>query len=221
MSGGATNRPEGSGANLRTFIAIDLPTPILDALAATQQQMQAYFVAQNRGSALRWSPIRNLHLTLRFLGDTTPAQREQAAQQLAALAAAVAPFALHADLTSNGIGGFPNLRQPRVLWVGLGGALEKLADLQAQVEAVVQAAGFAPEEKGFSPHLTLARAARDVDRRTLQHMGQLAGEFAQSTLASVIEPDWGFAVDHLTFYRSELRSGGSHYTVLAEFPLTG
>jgi 2'-5' RNA ligase len=102
-------------SGLRTFIAIDLPTPILHALAATQEQLQAYLRAQNKGAALRWSPVKNLHLTLRFLGETTSSQHEQVTARLRAVAAKTMPFTLAVDSTGNGLGGFPTLRQPRVL----------------------------------------------------------------------------------------------------------
>ncbi|MCC6454963.1 MAG: RNA 2',3'-cyclic phosphodiesterase [Caldilineaceae bacterium] len=209
-------------SNLRTFIAIDLPAPILAALAATQEQLQAYLAAQHQGAALRWSPTKNLHLTLRFLGETTPRQREEITARLQAVAAKAAPFTLRVDTTRNGLGGFPTLRQPRVLWIGLGGELDALGQLQAQVEAVAQAAGFAPEEKDFSPHLTLARAARDADRRTLKEVGQALGDYVQAAGESAPSAaPLRFEVDRLVFYQSELGAEGSRYTALAQLPFAG
>jgi 2'-5' RNA ligase len=223
MSGADTKRAAKSGATLRTFIAIDLPASILDALAATQKQLQAVLAAQNKAAEMRWSPVKNLHLTLRFLGDTTPAQSEQVTQRLQALAATTAPLTLQVDLTSNGLGGFPTLRQPRVLWVGLGGELATLKQLQAQVEVLAQSTGFAPEEKSFSPHLTLARAAREADRRSQQQVGQLISDYAQGALSATTlsfpTSGMSFDVDHLTYYQSDLGAGGSRYTVLAKAPL--
>jgi 2'-5' RNA ligase len=214
---------------LRTFIAIDLPTPILHTLAATREQLQAYLRAQDKSAALRWSPVKNLHLTLRFLGETTPAQREQVTARLQALAAKTTLFTLTVDSTGNGLGGFPTLRQPRVLWMGVGGELASLASVQAQVEEVAKAVGFAPEEQEFSPHLTLARAARNADRRTLKAVGQMLGDYVQevqaaatSTTSPATSPaSLSFRVDRLVFYQSELGAGGSRYTVLAEFPFAG
>jgi 2'-5' RNA ligase len=221
MSGADTKNAAKSGVLLRTFIAIDLPSPILDALAATQKQLQAVLAAQKQATAMRWSPVKNLHLTLRFLGDTTHEQREQVTQRLQALAATSAPFTLQVDLTSKGLGGFPTLRQPRVLWVGLGGDLATLGHLQAQVEVMAQAVGFVPEERSFAPHLTLARAAREADRRLQQQVGQVLNEHGLAALstASLPAPRLSFAVEQLTYYQSELGSGGSRYTVLAEAPL--
>lgn len=209
-------------STIRTFIAIDLPAPVLDALANTQEQLHSYLAAQGQDRALRWSPTKNLHLTLRFLGDTTPEQQEQVTERLQALAATVAPFALHVDFTGNGLGGFPTLRQPRVVWMGIGGELDALGQLQAQVEKIVQAAGFTPEEKPFSPHLTLARAARNSDRRRLKEVGQALGDYVQAAATSLAPTDpLRFTVNRVILYQSELRPGGSRYTALAELPLTG
>ena len=202
-----------AGNILRTFIAIDLPAPILDALATTQDQLQKHLRGAGCDRAVRWSPVKNLHLTLRFLGDTR--QREQVVARLQEVAAKTAPFTLAVDVSGRGLGGFPNLRQPRVLWSGVGGDTEQLGQLQAQVEAVIQAVGFAPEEKGFSPHLTLARAAREADRRALGQVGQTVGDFAQSAF----DAEWmEFPVDKLIIYQSQLAAGGAHYTPLAVFP---
>jgi 2'-5' RNA ligase len=167
---------------------------------------------------LRWSPIKNLHLTLRFLGDTTPHQRQQVRVRLEEVAAKTTPFMLHVDATGQGLGGFPNLRQPRVLWVGLGGELEALGQFQTQIEAMAQALGFAPEEKAYTPHLTLARAARAADRRVLNQVGQAIGDYAKVFEEAQI---LSFTVDRLVFYQSELGVGGSRYSALARLPFAG
>jgi 2'-5' RNA ligase len=221
MSGDAIDRGiehRTDGDTLRTFIAIDLPTPILHALTTTQEQLQRYLRAHSRGEALRWSPIKNLHLTLRFLGDTTPHQRQQVQTRLEEVAATTTPFMLHVDANGQGLGGFPNLRQPRVLWVGLGGELEALGQLQTQIEAMAQALGFAPEEKAYTPHLTLARAARTADRRVLSQVGQAIDDYAQQSIHTEM---LSFEADQVIFYQSELGAGGSRYTALARLPFAG
>jgi 2'-5' RNA ligase len=218
MSGDATNPSRNPAENrsrgtLRTFIAIDLPTSILNSLAATQERLRSDLAGYEK--TLRWSPTKNLHLTLRFLGDTTPHQCDEVTARLQEVAAQTSPFQLSLDSSGRGLGGFPNLRQPRVLWSGVGGDLEALARLQAQTEAVAQAIGFAPEEKSFSPHLTLARSAREADRRALQQVGQAIHDYAQQVTAAEV---LSFEVDRLIFYQSELSAGGSRYTKLAELP---
>ncbi len=224
MSGDAIDRGierRTDGDTLRTFIAIDLPTSILHALTTTQEQLQRYLRAHSRGEALRWSPIKNLHLTLRFLGDTKPHQRQQVRVRLEEVAAKTTPFMLHVDASGQGLGGFPNLRQPRVLWAGLGGELEALGQLQTQVEVMAQAIGFAPEEKAYTPHLTLARASRTADRRVLNQVGQLIGDYAQQSVhreMGMVDEMLSFEADQVIFYQSELGAGGSRYSALARLP---
>jgi 2'-5' RNA ligase len=217
MSGDVIDQRTDRGT-LRTFIALDLPTSILRALAQTQEQLQIYLRARSGDAALRWSPTHNVHLTLRFLGDTTTLQREQVTARLQEAAASVTPFTLHVDVSGRGLGAFPNLRQPRVLWTGLGGEVELLGQLQMRVEKIAQVVGFVPEAKGYSPHLTLARAARDADRRALSQVGQAVADYAQTFAAPQL---LNFTVDHVIFYQSELRAGSSRYTPLAVLPLAG
>jgi 2'-5' RNA ligase len=199
---------------LRTFIAIDLPVDLLQNLAATQTALQADLRARGMDRALRWSPTKNLHLTLRFLGDTTAPQREALMARLQPLTAATSPFTLQVDTGGRGLGGFPNLGQPRVLWTGVTGDLAALQHLQGAIEQMVQAIGLAPEAKSFAPHLTLARAAREADRRALAQVGQATGDFARTAPATTTS----FAVEHVTLYQSELAAGGSRYTPLAVLP---
>lgn len=214
MTGGA-GKQSSKRETLRTFIAIDLPISIQAALATTQEQVQAFLRGQRLEQALRWSPIKNIHLTLRFLGDTTPQQREQVTSRLRVVAAKATPFTLRVDASGRGLGAFPNMRQLRVLWTGVGGELDALRRLQAEVEAAAQGAGFAPEEKPYSPHLTLARASRDADRRTLSQVGEAIGKYGEAYAGA--EP-LHFEVDRLIFYQSELAPGGSRYTPLAVLP---
>lgn len=86
----------------------------------------------------------------------------------------------------------------------------------------MQALGFAPEEKAYSPHLTLARAARDADRRALSQTGRAIETYMQQlpALTGAATADWiRFQVEQLIFYQSELGAGGSRYTALATLPL--
>lgn len=201
--------------NIRTFVAIDLPPAVLHALSKTQEEVQAYLRDRHLDNALRLSPVKNLHLTLRFLGDTTPLQRGQVTAALQEVTTRCKPFRLDVDVSGRGLGGFPNLHQPRVLWSGVAGELAALAHLQVQVEEVARKVGFAVEEQEYAPHLTLARAVREADRRLLSQAGQAIGKFIQSTPQREF---LSFQVDRLIYYQSELSPGGSRYTALALLP---
>lgn len=105
-------------------------------------------------SQLRWVPAGALHLTLRFLGEVTPADVERAADAARVAAATVSPF----SITLAGAGAFPSLREPRVLWVGVADGAARLVVLARALEAALVARGFVPEGRPFQPHLTVARA---------------------------------------------------------------
>lgn len=199
-----------SAPSLRTFVAVELPAPVKRVLAGEQRRVQTALAGQDLPSALRWSPVDNIHLTLRFLGDTTAGQQRYLIDRLAAAAQAWSPFAL----ATGGLGCFPNCRAPRVVWQGVGGDLAALTALQAEVERLVQEVGFAAEERAFSPHLTLARARREAARSALQETGRVLAALA----ADSQPPALSFGVDHLVYFQSDLRAGGSVYTPLAVIP---
>src|SRR5262249_20105479 len=132
---------------MRTFIAIEMPKQIKAALARLQQDLR-------RAQAdVSWTRQENFHLTLRFLGEVEERRLEALKQVCAESAAEFAPFTLRLG----GAGVFPNLRRPRVLWAGLAGDVEIAAALQRRLEAGLVSIGFAPEDKAFSPHLTIGR----------------------------------------------------------------
>lgn len=182
-----------SGERIRAFVALETPP----ALQARIQEAVARLRPQLPG--VRFSAAAGLHLTLRFLGASAPAQL--ARLQPALREAAQACPAL--EVRVSGAGMFPGRGSPRVLWIGLV-APSSLGELQAACEQAAQAAGFAPEPRAFAPHLTLGRWRARAPRPRLPQL-----ELGQATL------------DTLVLYSSELRPEGSRYTALAAFPLAG
>ncbi|WP_224959112.1 RNA 2',3'-cyclic phosphodiesterase [Geomonas subterranea] len=124
----------------RLFIAIELPDEIKGALSS--------FCAEIPGA--RWVPPDQIHLTLRFLGDVLPETAALLKKHLAAIDFAPFPLAMR------GVGHFPPHGHPRVVWAGLEES-GPLLILQRQIEAAVAGVGIARDERGFSPHITLAR----------------------------------------------------------------
>lgn len=124
----------------RLFIAIELPEEMKRTLSSFRIEVPG----------MRWVPPEQIHLTLRFLGDVLPQTCVEVKKALADVD--FAPF----PLTVTGVGHFPPHGHPRVLWVGLEES-RPLLTLQRNIEAAVVAAGIVPEERGFSPHVTLAR----------------------------------------------------------------
>jgi 2'-5' RNA ligase len=133
---------------MRLFIALDLPDDVRAELAAAQARLG--------GHAVRWAAAEGMHLTLQFLGEVEAGRVDGLLAALAVVSAP--PFALRLA----GLGAFPSAARPRVLWAGLGGDLGALGALQRAVTAATSALGFPPEERPFTPHLTLGRARQDV-----------------------------------------------------------
>lgn len=176
---------------IRLFIAIDLPEAVKDLLAET-----AVHMSQNSPNrAVRWVTREQMHLTLRFLGDTAVAQLPSLQNELTQLAARHQPF----QLRLQSLGAFPNQKRPRVVWAGLAGDLAPLRKMQAELEDRVVALGWEREKRPFSPHLTLGR---------VKDAGQVRRLNWEVALVEV-----GFEVTAVQLVQSELRPSGAVYTV--------
>lgn len=161
-------------------------------------------------SALRWVDVKNYHLTLRFLGDTTASQCDAIGELLGNVAAECPPFSLQVER----LGAFPHWPKMRVLWAGLTGDLSVLHPLQAEIERGVQSCGFVAERQGFHPHATLAYASKEANSRLVREAGELLS--AQTELAQQLG-QW--TVLELVLMRSDLRPTGAVYTVQGRYPL--
>ena len=196
---------------MRTFIAIELPIGVKQCVLERQRDMQRLLDEQGVDSAFRWTPLDNLHLTLRFLGETSNAQRRQVEAALAYIAGQSAAF----QLALRAAGAFPNLRKPNILWLDFGGDLGVLAPLQRHIELAAQQAGFAAETRAFTPHLTIARARKDAAPAMLAR----AGEALRTITGTPLPAHTPFTVEDLRLIHSDLRPAGSVYTPLATFAL--
>jgi len=185
---------------IRTFIAVDIPPAPQAALAAAQEALQAVRGARD---AVKWVRPGIIHVTLQFLGDVPASRVEAVGDAVARACAGVPAFTLRLSEA----GAYPNTRRPRVVWVGLGGKLDVLAHLQNMVERELAELGFPPEERGFSPHLTLGRVRRDADPNAVRALGEaVAGLHIGDS-----EP---FLVEAVQVMRSDLRLEGPIYTPL-------
>jgi 2'-5' RNA ligase len=187
---------------LRAFIAVEIPAEI-------QQNVYKQTAAFRRGieSLIRWVPAHNMHLTLKFLGDVSPNNVEFLVQMLRNEAALVPAFDIHLA----GLGAFPNLRRPRVIYVGIQ-APAALDALQRGIEAAAHRLGYEAEERPFSAHLTLGRLRQNATAVEQQQIRRAL----QGTQVDV----FGTArVDSLHLYKSDLNPGGSIYTRLHSAPL--
>lgn len=157
---------KGAEPAVRCFVGLPLPQEWQDRLAVLRRELDALPPAAKPPDLadllrrLRWTPPRNWHLTLRFLGNVPAPRIPQLTTALAEVA--FAPFTLAVGRA----GAFPARGAPRVVWLGLARGAKECAALAGAINAALAPLGFAPEGRPFAPHLTLARLheARGVDR---------------------------------------------------------
>ena len=137
-------------SRIRSFVAVNFPVPVVRRIADEVGAMKQRVV--DAGCQVAWVPTANLHLTLKFLGMIEAASVEAIIGRLGRELAGRAPF----EIEARGLGAFPNLEQPRVLWAGVTPS-PKLAALQKDVDEWMADLGFPREERAFHPHLTIGR----------------------------------------------------------------
>jgi len=198
---------------VRTFIALEIPHAVKQQLQALQDRLKELPSLREQPSLLRWTNTQNLHLTLRFLGETEESRRHLLQNGLTAIAARHDPF----SLSPSGLGCFRSWSNLRVLWVGIEGDAEALMALQADLESLARQVGFPPERNRFSPHITLARTARNAARPALRVASEQLLRAAEER-ESQIWTNW--RVSELHFIRSVLGPGGAQYFNLATCALS-
>ena len=196
---------------MRTFIAIDLSPDIKQQMRTLQRRLQSDLRPLGGDRLLKWTNPDKVHVTLRFLGDTSEVQTRRMAEDLRRITSEMAPFGLQLG----GIGVFPNWPRLRVLWVGVEGELAALHRLQQAVEAAAQAVGFAAEDKSFSPHITLARVGKEARGEEVRRIG----EFLRSRSAQETPLAEAWRVEEIVHMQSQLRPEGAVYTPIQHFSL--
>ena len=184
---------------LRLFLAIDIPPFAREKITGIQDR----FKRLNLNIA--WVKPANIHLTLKFLGSTSP-------RQVSAIKDRVSQAVSHTPrfpVSLGEVGVFPNLKNPRVLWVGLEDPQDRLTTVQKKIEEEMTQLGFPPEQRKFSPHLTLGRI------KSLKEKGLLKNE-VQSIQRCDSAP---IVVSSVILFQSRLTPKGSIYTILEEFEL--
>ncbi len=191
-----------SGGQRRLFVAVDLPAGAKAALAATVGQLGELLPA-----GVRWVNPAGIHLTLKFLGEVEGGLVELLLGSLREAAAGMdmTAFPLHLE----GLGVFPNRREPRVIWAGVGGDLAALGRLQGLVEKAAAAVGFAEERREFRAHLTLGRVREGVRPAARREMGSVVVE-----QGGALEPEYAWEMEEISLIRSVLTAQGAVYSTL-------
>lgn len=202
---------------MRTFVAIPLPPPVQHTIQQQQQQLESVLATARLSRTVRWTPPTAIHITLRFLGETTAAQGRDLQARLTQLTANQQPL----PLTLGGLGCFPNLRAPAIVWLGLVLVDETLNHLQQQIELAAQAVGFPAERKPFRPHLTIGRMGRQAAPAQIHTIGQLFSQYLATTAtdqsARAETARVTFVVNHIDHIQSQPQPAGPRYTPLHQF----
>ncbi len=203
-------------AVIRAFVAIELTSNLRSALAQLQTRLKSSIPTRlPPGVRIQWVRPESIHLTLKFLGDTDEARLVDIERALALPAASQTPFSV--DVGALGV--FPDLRAPRVLWVGLSGqesqdhgrATERLARLAGDIDQAMATLGYPTEARPFSAHLTLARIK--------EHAREVGRALADSGIMQQPQSLGTLPVHAIALMKSELKPSGAVYTRLCEMPL--
>ena len=177
----------------RLFVGLTLPeqveSPLLESRRSWPHLPGARFA-------------RELHLTLKFLGNVADSDVPQIVLALESVAAALRPF----TLSIGGLGCFPNARRASVVWRGIDQGFNEISGAAAQVEHAFELIGFARETRPYTPHITLARLRPPLDARSWMPKAERSAPFSL------------FQVDQLHLIQSELQPDGARYTSLRGFP---
>lgn len=189
-------------SRLRTFIALDLGQPIRERLTALQEQIA------RSGATVKWVEADNLHVTLLFLGEVDQRDVIDVCRAVAKVAEGFKPFALRVEKT----GAFPNLRRPRIVWVGVGqGSREVCALHDALEKPLLELGCYRREERQYTPHITLGRIRTEKPAPALETAlrKQEAWQAGETR------------IDEVQVMASELTPSGPVYTVLSRAKLAG
>jgi RNA 2',3'-cyclic 3'-phosphodiesterase len=188
---------------LRSFVAVEIPAEMQSALARCTAPLQKALPKP----LIRWVAPQNVHLTLKFLGDVSPANLERLAEALKVEAVAHETFTMSVD----GLGAFPTPRRARVIWIGLEAPAALMALLRG-VESVAARLGYASENRPFSPHLTIGRVGQNVSATDLQRIRTALEGTVVGALGTV-------RVEAVHIFKSDLKPGGPVYSHLYTLPM--
>jgi 2'-5' RNA ligase len=188
----------------RLFIAVDLPGEVRDGLGRVQLVLKR----QSPPETVRWVNPNGIHLTLKFLGDAPAPQCRLLQEKLAEAVRSLPDF----SLVASGLGCFPNIHKPRVVWIGIRQSATALAALRDAVENAIAPLGYPTEDRAFSPHLTLGRVRPEARRSDAEQLGNLVAH-------TDIKEKFEWQVSEVSLIRSELKPAGAVYTTLFHAPL--
>lgn len=184
---------------IRTFIAIDVPEKIKDEIFEIEKEL-----IKSAGEGIKWEGKEKFHITLKFLGDVNEEAINSIHQVLNESLNGFGKF----SVVYKGIGAFPDLKNPRVIWIGCEDPTGKLFELQKIVEEKMSELGFEREDKEYHPHITLGRVKKAKNISNLIKKIESINFEARTG-----------EVEEVLIMKSDLKPSGSVYSVLRKIKL--
>jgi len=187
---------------MRAFIAIDLPREIKDYLAAVEEKLKA------AAADVKWVKPANIHLTLKFLGEIDEQAKEAVIRVIQDTARDKDPFSLRLSCA----GAFPDIRYPRVVWIGTDKGSDETTEIVRALEEKLEKIGIAKETRQFRCHITIGRVKSGVNRLKLAEKieeadRELAGRQLEIPVTKII------------LFKSTLSPNGPTYEAVREINL--
>jgi len=184
---------------IRSFLAVNLPVPLIEQVRSLQDQLRDR--ARSSEVKVAWVPPPNMHVTVKFLGDIPQESALVIRDQLQPVLEGRGAI----QLDVGGLGVFPSIQKPRVLWVGVQSTGDALGTLAGEIDSRLEQLGFEPESRPFHAHLTLGRVKQGQAPDLLE--GLEDASFGQCSIHEVV------------LYKSVLQRAGAEYTAMARIPL--
>ena len=187
---------------IRSFLALKLPPEIKETLSHISREMR------KTSMDVRWVKVNNIHITMVFLGNVPIGHVEPMGEAAEKVCQQYGPFAI----SLKGVGVFSSRRNPRVLWTGMEGDLDRMTCFRDALQKHLKPFGIKREKRPFRPHLTIGRFRKGARPGT--PLDELLSKYQESTSPVC-------ALKGLTFFRSDLKPGGALYSELKTWPLVG
>jgi len=184
---------------MRAFIAIELPETIKGFLAGIQERLK------KSGADVKWVNPKNIHLTLKFLGEIDAERLPKAIQIMEDVIKDKKAFQVGICC----IGSFPRINSPRVIWAGTDKGSKEAKEIAKDLEEKIAKIGIPKENRPFSSHITIGRTRSMLNRENLAHeLNNLVTKFAEENLL--------FLVTKIILFKSTLTPKGPIYEVIKE-----
>ena len=187
---------------IRSFLAFELPEEFKKIISRASGEMK------KSSLNVRWVKVGNIHLTVVFIGDLATEHFDPMGEGVSEVCWEYDPF----NIAINGAGVFSSRRNPRVLWIGLDGEIDRMAAFRDTLLKKLKPFGIKEEKRPFNPHLTLGRFRKGA--KSGVHLDNLLLEYKNLTSPAC-------TLRELALFKSDLKPGGAVYTKLNEWPLGG